>query len=138
LTDENKTYDKSLIGKTVRLIKTNDPYTKLQAGDKGIIESIDDHTKGLGFHQIWIKWEKTTYYKNNHTLALVPEAGDKFTILEQSPEKKCKHPMGCNRKAKYFKSVTRYANGKSSFDNCQKCGIHARQINTDGMTITYS
>lgn len=78
MTDDNKTYDKSLIGKTVRLEKTNDPYTKLQQGDKGIIESIDKHT---GFHQIWIKWGKTTYYKNNHTLALIPEAGDQFTIL---------------------------------------------------------
>lgn len=78
MTDGIHTYDKSLIGKTVSLIKTNDPYTKLQTGDKGIIESIDKHT---GFHQIWIKWEKTTYYKNNHTLALIPEAGDKFTIL---------------------------------------------------------
>lgn len=81
MTDEKQTYDKSLIGKTVSLIKTNDPYTKLQQGDKGIIESIDDHSKGLGFHQIWIKWEKTTYYKNNHTLALIPEAGDQFEIL---------------------------------------------------------
>ena len=78
MTDGIETYDKSLIGKTVRLEKTNDPYTKLQKGDKGIIESIDKHT---GFHQIWIKWEKTTYYKNNHTLALIPEAGDQFTIL---------------------------------------------------------
>jgi hypothetical protein len=78
MTDDNKTYDKSLIGKTVSLIKTNDPYTKLKADDKGIIERIDKHT---GFHQIWIKWEKTTYYKNNHTLALIPEAGDQFTIL---------------------------------------------------------
>jgi hypothetical protein len=78
LTDEKQTYDKSLIGKTVSLIKTNDPYTKLKTGDKGKVESIDKHT---GFHQIWIKWEKTTYYKNNHTLALIPEAGDQFEIL---------------------------------------------------------
>jgi hypothetical protein len=78
LTDKIQTYDKSIIGKTVRLIKTNDPYTKLQTGDTGVITSIDKHD---GFHQVWIKWGKTTYYKNNHTLALIPEASDQFEIL---------------------------------------------------------
>ncbi len=77
----NGKYDKNLIGKKVMLIKTNDPYTKLKQGDKGIITDIDFVNMDNGFHQIWIKWEKTTYYKNDHTLALIPEASDKFELI---------------------------------------------------------
>jgi hypothetical protein len=71
-------YDKSLIGKTVTLIKMNDKYTKLQAGDKGIVESIDQHGysgREKGFTQIWVRWNKT-----DHLLALIPEADDKFEV----------------------------------------------------------
>jgi len=69
----------NLIGKQIRLIKTNDPYTKLTKGDLGIVDSIDQHDK---FNQVWIKWNTVALHRNTHMLALIPEAGDEFEVVK--------------------------------------------------------
>ena len=41
----------ALAGKRVRLIRCSDPYTKLQSGDKGVVDYIDD----MG--TVHVKWD---------------------------------------------------------------------------------
>lgn len=57
-------------GDTIVLDYTDDPYTELKKGSKGIFEKYD----GLG--QLRIKWE------NGSTLSLIPEV-DKFHIVRK-------------------------------------------------------
>lgn len=61
--------DETLIGKRVRLISVNDPYTKLKYGDEGIVTNIDC----MG--TVFVKWD------NGSNLGLVREAGDRFGVL---------------------------------------------------------
>jgi hypothetical protein len=65
----------NLIGKRIELVKTNDPYTKLTKGSKGIIQSIDKVNFDGGFHQVWVKWD------SGSSLALIPEKGDRFLTI---------------------------------------------------------
>ena len=65
-------YDFTHSGKTIRLVETNDPYTKLKPGDTGIIEMIHKHHD---FNQIWIKW------RSGSGLMLI-DPPDKYVILE--------------------------------------------------------
>lgn len=44
------------IGKRVRLVHTNDPYTRLKPNDEGTITDITELPENMGGHrQIWIK-----------------------------------------------------------------------------------
>lgn len=58
-----------LKGKRVRLIRCNDPYTKLQPGLEGKVEFVDD----LG--TLFVKWD------NGSTLGLCRDAGDQWQVL---------------------------------------------------------
>lgn len=70
-----------LVGKKVKLIKTNDPHTKLVKGDLGIVVSVDQVNLDGGFNQVWIKWNKVSHFRNTHLLALIPECNDQFEVL---------------------------------------------------------
>lgn len=61
--------DYELKGKRVKLISMNDPYSKLESGDEGIIEFEDD----IG--QIHVSWDRGS------SLALIPGV-DEFIILQ--------------------------------------------------------
>lgn len=71
---------RNMVGKKIKLIHTDDPYTRRKSGDIGIIESIErvnlPHNNKDHFHQIWIKWFDT----NEYGLALILES-DKFEVL---------------------------------------------------------
>jgi hypothetical protein len=58
----------NLVGKRVRLILMQDPYTTLKPGDLGIVTSID------GFGSIHVQWD------NGSTLALIPGV-DKWELI---------------------------------------------------------
>jgi hypothetical protein len=60
--------DNSLVGKRVRLISMDDPYSKLVEGDEGTITHVDD----IG--TIHVRWD------NGSGLGLIP-GEDKFVIL---------------------------------------------------------
>jgi hypothetical protein len=64
-------------GDRVKLVKTNDPYTSLQPGALGTVDSEDkvEHLMDKPFTQIWVKWD------DGGLLALIPEAGDEFEIV---------------------------------------------------------
>ncbi|EAZ90056.1 DUF4314 domain-containing protein [Crocosphaera chwakensis] len=53
----------------IKLIFTNDPYTKLQPGSEGIVDFVDDTG------QIHVLWD------SGSRLALIPEE-DKFRIIK--------------------------------------------------------
>lgn len=59
-----------LVGKRVRLISVNDPYTKLKYGDEGVVTNIDC----MG--TVFVKWD------NGSHLGLVEEAGDRFMVVD--------------------------------------------------------
>jgi len=65
-----------LIGKRIRLISTSDPYTKRKYGDTGTVTEVIQ--VGEAFTQLWIRWDDT----NDLGLALVPETGDQWEIIE--------------------------------------------------------
>jgi hypothetical protein len=58
-----------LKGKRVRLIRCNDPYTKLQPGLEGKVEFVDD----LG--TLFVKWD------NGSTLGLCRDDGDRWQVI---------------------------------------------------------
>lgn len=60
--------DYSLEGKRIELIQMNDPYP-VEAGTQGTVRYTDD----IG--QIHVDWD------NGRTLAISPEAGDKWKLL---------------------------------------------------------
>ncbi len=62
----NKT---SLEGKRVRLIRCNDPYTKLEPGSEGKVEFVDD----MG--TLFVKWD------NGSSLGLCRDDGDAWQVL---------------------------------------------------------
>lgn len=55
----------------MELIHTNDPYTELKSGDRGIITDIIYHSD---FDQIWVNWY------NGSRLALLSDI-DKFKVI---------------------------------------------------------
>lgn len=61
--------DEQLIGKRVRLISLNDPYTRLKYGDEGVVTNIDC----MG--TVFVKWD------NGSNLGLVRDAGDRFMVV---------------------------------------------------------
>jgi hypothetical protein len=58
-----------IIGKRVRLIRMEDPYTKLKSGDEGLVTGVDD------LSQIMVKWD------DGSSLSLIPDL-DEYEILE--------------------------------------------------------
>jgi hypothetical protein len=58
----------ALTGKRVRLIHCSDPYTKLQSGDEGVVNYIDD----MG--TIHVKWD------NGSSLGLI-QGEDKWIVV---------------------------------------------------------
>jgi len=71
------------IGKRVKLIRTEDPYTKLKSGDRGTIidvNTIDMRPIDKPFTQVWIKWD------NGSTLALI-RGEDQFRGLNISEKR---------------------------------------------------
>lgn len=69
-----------LVGKKIKLIKTEDEYTRRQYGDIGIVDSVERvnlrHKDKDHFHQIWVRWFDT----NDLGLALILES-DKFEVM---------------------------------------------------------
>ena len=60
---------RNLEGKRVRLIRCDDPYTKLAPGQEGTVLFTDDTGT------VHIQWD------NGSRLGLCPDAGDRFEIL---------------------------------------------------------
>ena len=58
-------------GDRVELVATNDPYTRLRAGDRGTVTSVADRPEPT----IDIAWD------NGSTLAILPDAGDQIRPL---------------------------------------------------------
>ena len=58
-----------LVKKRVRLIRCNDPYTKLPPGTEGTVEFVDD----MG--TVFVKWD------NGSSLGLCPDDGDRWQVL---------------------------------------------------------
>jgi uncharacterized protein DUF4314 len=49
--------EKELVGKRIELIHTDDPYTKLVPGDKGIVTLVDEMPFNDTPIQISVKWD---------------------------------------------------------------------------------
>lgn len=62
----------SLVGRRVRLIKCNDPYTKLEPGVEGTVDSVDD----IG--TVHVRWD------NGSMLGLVWDDGDRWAVITQA------------------------------------------------------
>jgi hypothetical protein len=60
----------ALIGKRVQLQYTNDPYTGLRQGDKGVVNFVDD----VG--TLHVNWD------SGSSLGLVSEDGDKWIVID--------------------------------------------------------
>ena len=58
----------ALVGKRVRLLRCSDPYTKLQSGDEGVVDYIDD----MG--TVHVKWD------NGSSLGLI-QGEDTWTVF---------------------------------------------------------
>jgi hypothetical protein len=66
----------SLIGKRIKLIHTNDPYTKLKQGDLGTITDVTELPASMGGNkQIWVRWD------SGSSLAMI-EGLDQYEILD--------------------------------------------------------
>lgn len=59
----------AMIGRRVRLISVNDPWTRLRSGDEGTVVSVD--CTGT----VHVKWD------SGSNLGLVEEAGDRFVLV---------------------------------------------------------
>nr|WP_294806915.1 DUF4314 domain-containing protein [uncultured Nitrososphaera sp.] len=69
------------VGDRVELVFTNDPYTKLKAGDRGTVKSIDFLPESMGGEpQIWIKWD------SGSGLALI-EGKDSYKVVNEEKSK---------------------------------------------------
>ena len=62
-------------GDRVELVATNDPYTRLQPGDRGTVTSVTDSPEPT----VDIAWD------NGSTLAILPDAGDRIRLLPSNP-----------------------------------------------------
>ena len=67
-------YDFSQSGKKIELLETDDKFTDLKAGDKGIIELIHKHSSIQ--NQIWVRWD------NGSDLMLL-EGKDRYVEVEE-------------------------------------------------------
>lgn len=67
-TPTNKGYQHPYVGKRIRLIHTDDPYTELVPGDEGTIDFVDDAGT------VFAKWDKGS------GLGMVP-GQDRFAII---------------------------------------------------------
>lgn len=67
-TSTNQSYQHPYVGKRIRLIHTDDPYTELVPGDEGTIDFVDDAGT------IFAKWDKGS------GLGMVP-GQDRFAII---------------------------------------------------------
>lgn len=66
----------SLIGKRIKLIHTNDPYTNLKYGAMGTITYVSELPSRMGGErQIWVSWD------SGSNLAMI-EGKDSYEILE--------------------------------------------------------
>ena len=63
------TNDKSLRGKRVRLIRCNDPYTRLEPGAEGTVSFVDD----MG--TVFVNWD------SGSSLGLCRDDGDRWQVL---------------------------------------------------------
>jgi hypothetical protein len=61
--------DHPLVGKRVRLVRCNDPYTTLSPGTEGTVRLVDD----LG--TVHVEWD------NGSRLGLCREDGDRYEII---------------------------------------------------------
>lgn len=61
---------RELVGRRIRLVSTNDPWTKLRSGDEGVVVYVDP-TGTVG-----VRWD------SGSGLGLVEEAGDRFVIID--------------------------------------------------------
>ena len=59
-----------LVGKRVRLVSTDDPWTRLRQGDEGVVTSVD--CTGT----VHVRWDSGGH------LGLVEEAGDRFVVVD--------------------------------------------------------
>lgn len=64
-----QTESNELVGRRVRLVRCDDPYTTLRSGDEGTVTLVDD------YGTVHVKWD------NGSTLGLVEEAGDRFSVI---------------------------------------------------------
>lgn len=60
----------AMIGRRVRLISVNDPWTRLRNGDEGTVVSVD--CTGT----VHVEWD------SGSNLGLVEEAGDRFVLVD--------------------------------------------------------
>jgi hypothetical protein len=66
----------TIIGKRIRLIFTNDPYTRLKTGDMGTITYVSELPSRVGGErQLWVSWD------SGSNLAMI-EGKDIYEILE--------------------------------------------------------
>lgn len=59
----------NLVGRRIKLKYTNDAYTRLKAGDEGVVSFVDDTGT------IFVNWDSGSH------LGLNPEFGDRYEIL---------------------------------------------------------
>jgi hypothetical protein len=65
-----------LIGKRIKLVYTDDPYTRLKSGDMGTITFISELPSQMGGdRQLWVSWD------SGSNLAMI-EGKDSYEILE--------------------------------------------------------
>ena len=62
----------TVVGDRVRLVRCNDPYTRLKPGDEGTVSFIDD----MG--TVFVNWD------SGSSLGLVRRAGDAWEVFQKS------------------------------------------------------
>lgn len=109
-------------GKRVRLIRMEDPYTKLKSGDEGVIIGQD----GLG--DIMVDWD------NGSKLKLIPEV-DEYEILESKGfikkffEFKHNHSFIDSKLEEFEDLIKSFTNGKNLFYEWENRDDHEVIIN---------
>lgn len=58
-------------GDRVRLVRCDDPYTRLRPGDEGTVDLVDDAGT------VHVKWD------SGSSLGLVEQAGDRFEVIDR-------------------------------------------------------
>ncbi len=69
-------YDFSKSGQRIELLHTDDEFTDLKCGSRGIIELIHKHESEFMPNQIWVRWD------NCSTLMLL-EGKDQYTEVKE-------------------------------------------------------
>jgi hypothetical protein len=62
--------DDPMIGRRVRLVRCDDPHTRLRPGAEGVVSFVD------AFGTLHVKWD------DGSRLGLVAEAGDKWKVID--------------------------------------------------------